>query len=164
MKLEPKDFELICTLVGQIIVPFAILEASLNGIVEASYNGLGGNSLDKELPRSLSKSKAFLEKCIRRLPVLLPLKDSLQKLLNDTASEALIRNGVAHGYVSDFNPEKTQITFRQLEAYTDKQTHTQKINHYSIDELIACGGRIQHLSITMNLMAYSFLKLRVGQY
>jgi len=159
MELEPGELELICTCVGQIIVPFALLEASLNAIVEATYQHFGGNKLEKELPQSLKKRVLYLEKCLLKLPILMPVKDDLQKLLNTTLDEADTRNKIAHGFMAAFERSTTTITFKSLEAKTDKQKHTIQISSYTIPELLDCGGRIQNAASSLNEMAYRVLRL-----
>ena len=159
MPWAPKELELICSSVGQIIVPFAILEASINASIETLYKHLGGNALEKELPRGFGRRIAYLEKCSLKLPILAGVKDELQKILALAEAESTIRNNIAHGYVSNFDSKNGILTFKQLEAYTNRQSHTEQTNHYSVTEMLESGRKIGVAAAAMNSMAYRILDL-----
>jgi hypothetical protein len=148
-EITTPDFQDICTCIGQIIVPFAQLEASLDAIIAIIYQTAGGKKIEKELPSSLTRRTKFLKKCLRKIPILESFKDEGLELMKAITKEADMRNHVTHGYFSHWNAEKMLATFTMLSTKKDKQMHTELVYRYTVQELLDSGGRILDIATRM---------------
>ncbi|MBL8790166.1 MAG: hypothetical protein JNM45_06680 [Rhizobiales bacterium] len=163
MELADDDFLNLCACVGNIIVPFSLFEASMNMAIEAIYSSMGGNKLEKEIPRAFERRLTYLRKCAVRIPELSPVKDELLANLDEIEKRAELRNHVAHGFISHFDPKSLTVTFTLLEAYSDKQKHTEKIHPYTAKELLDGGYAILKASGSMNLIAKRICEIGMGK-
>lgn len=121
MKITTQEFQDICTCIGQIVVPFAQLEASLDAVIAIVYQSGGGRTIEKELPAGLTRRTKFLGKCLKKLPKLADTKREGLEIIGTITKESDIRNHVVHGYFSHWNPEKNLATFTMLRAWTHKR-------------------------------------------
>jgi hypothetical protein len=159
MKIATQEFQDICTCIGQIVVPFAQLEASLDAVIAIVYQSGGGKTIEKELPSGLTRRTKFLGKCLKKLPKLADTKREGLEIIRTITKESDIRNHVVHGYFSHWNPEKNLATFTMLSTKRDKQMHHELVYHYTVQELLDSGGRILAVATRMAHFSRDILKL-----
>lgn len=159
MKITAQEFQDICTCIGQIIVPFAQMEASLDAIIAIIYQSGGGKKIEKELPGSLGRRTTFLKKCLKKIPKLAESKSEGLEIIKAITKEADMRNHVVHGYFSHWNNEKNLATFTMLSTKKDKQMHHELAYHYTAQDLLDSGGRILALATRMAHFSRDVLKI-----
>ena len=155
--ISPDYFRDVCICIGQIVVPFAQIEASLDMSIATIYQN-GGKSHADELPRTLSRRIAYVRRCLKKMKALEPAREEGSAVLTALYRESNIRNNVVHGYLYRFDDETGAAGFRLLDAFLDKHMHTERVHTYTLVQMMESGDRLIKIGKRMNL-----LTLKIGQ-
>jgi hypothetical protein len=93
------DFNSLCTVIGFVVVNWALAEQSLDFTVETIYSKCAGNTLEKQLPRSFQRKVKFLRKAFRTSAALQVYAKDGNKLLDRMEPIAQQRHDLVHGVV-----------------------------------------------------------------
>lgn len=151
LKGIPKDPEFvqhIATLIGHVVLNFALFEFALNGIIATTYLSLGGNKLEDEIPLSLSRCLRFVRKAARRLPGLLPDRAELLWIVGEASRLARVRHDIVHGYIAEYDESANHLlTFAKITAdRKTKQIHEETLRRITAEELVKAGDDVMELA------------------
>ena len=151
-------FRDVCICIGQIVVPFAQIEASLDMAIATIYQN-GGKSHADELPRTLSRRIAYVRRCLKKMTALEPAREEGLEILTALYRESDIRNNVVHGYLYRFDDETGTAGFRLLDAFMDKHLHTERVHSYTLAEMMESGDRLIKIGHRMNSLTLKISQL-----
>jgi hypothetical protein len=93
------DFQSLCTVIGFVVVNWALAEQSLDFTVQVIYEECAGKDLEKDLPRSFQRKVKFLRKAFQSRAALQVYAEDGNKLLDRMVSLAGQRHDLVHGVV-----------------------------------------------------------------
>lgn len=149
MNDEKEEFESLCTLIGFVVVNWALAEQSLDHLVETIYaqcgGECGGESFDKEIPRSFDRKVKFLRKAFRKSAPLQVFAEDGNKLLNRMVPLSKKRHDLVHGVVVSIEAVNGTFPIDKLDYVGQKNIMRRiEFNPQSIDaligELLELGG------------------------
>lgn len=112
---DADDFQALCAAIGFVEVNWALFEQSLDCIVLTAYRDLGGNAIQKDLPRSYSSKVKFLKKAFSKVAVLNPLKVEATEILNRSDELSKTRHDLMHGVVMHVEAVDGRYTFSKID-------------------------------------------------
>lgn len=98
---ELKDLDRLYSAIGFIAVRWAMMEQSLDFCISIIYRDCGGNTLTKEIPRSMSNKIPFLRKAFRTIPSLLERQEWALNIFDRITAIKELREGVIHAALND---------------------------------------------------------------
>lgn len=97
MSTNPFETEELAAAIGRLAIRWASLELALDLSMYDIFHVRGGDSIEKELPRSLERKTRFLRAAVKKLPVLLQHQRRTSNLLDRVSKAAEFRHDVLHG-------------------------------------------------------------------
>jgi hypothetical protein len=82
--------------IGRLTLSWGDIEAGIDFAVLAIYRDLGGETVERVIPRSLDRKLEFLKAAGKQLPLLVPFRDRLIELKALVKKEADFRQDVIH--------------------------------------------------------------------
>ncbi|HEY8595999.1 MAG TPA: hypothetical protein VIL84_12220 [Devosiaceae bacterium] len=121
--VSPEIMPHIITSVGMLVLNWSFVENTLDMWTAIAYRDVGGDEIEKEIPKMFSRKVKYLRKCFRRLAPLAPHRKACLHFVERAKAISDIRHNIVHGTLSDYDPETEMITFSILELNPDKTQH-----------------------------------------
>ena len=103
---------------GELVINWGMLEASLNMIVNLVYRDFGGqyaNGKAEPIPVPFTRRMNFLKTCFKKIPALVPFQDDARALRGKAKELSVVRDFIAHGFLSGHDPDTGIYTFGRLD-------------------------------------------------
>jgi hypothetical protein len=143
-KSDDFDFQSLCTLIGFVVVNWALAEQSLDFMVEMIYSKCAGHTLEKQLPHAFQRKIKFLRKAFRTSVALQAYAEEGNKLLDRMVPLAKQRHDLVHGVAVSIETVNGRFPIDKLDY--DKQNQVMRrleVDPHDfenlIDELIRLG-------------------------
>lgn len=158
VKITTQQFNNACLYIGQLIIPFASVENSLDIIIMVIHKAAKGRNHPDKLPSiPLKRRLDFVKDSLKNIPALASFRSEGISVMGEIKSESTIRNSCLHGYISAFDENTNRITFTLLDSYKDRQTHTKVSNSYTGQELLDAGARVVNLAGRTHVLALQLI-------
>lgn len=155
---EPDDFQSLCAAIGFVEVNWALFEQSLDFIVLTAHQDLGGNTIEKQLPRSYSRKVEFLKKAFSKIALLSPLKKEATEILSRGDHISKTRHDLMHGVVTHIEAVDGRYTFSKIDYVG--QNHTYRDFVFSpedfpalAEDLLRLGAQTTRLGVKVDEIA-----------
>jgi hypothetical protein len=158
--ISREDYTEIFLCVGQIVVPFASVEASVDIIIAAIFQK-SGKVIEKKLPGHFGNRIDYIEEGLKSLPILSGIRDDGLAVLNALRNEAKVHNHIVHSYISNFDAKNKVTEFTILNSHLDKQMHTEVVRYYCLRSLSETGLRITRLAARLHALTERIVQLLV---
>lgn len=132
--------------VGMIIVSWTFVENALDAWTAVAFQDHNGETIERELPQQFGRKITFLKKCFRRLPGLAPFRDEAIPFLERAKVLSNVRNYVAHGTLSHFDPADASYIFVKIGLADDKKQHQFGELRILGTELVSVGNEISDMA------------------
>lgn len=110
----------LCTAVGFVVLIWGMIERQLDNWVMVIFHDCNGDTIRKDIPRSLKPKIAFLRKAFRTLQVLEPFKDDALDMLQQVSQLSEKRHDFVHGSIEKVTPKTFE--FSRIE-YSERHHH-----------------------------------------
>ena len=132
--------------VGMIVVNWSFVENNLDAWSALVYHDHGGSSIERKLPKPISRKIKFLEKCFGALQTLTHVRDEAASYISRVKALSKIRNFVVHGVLSEFDPSDASFTFLRVDTDPEKKQHV-------LERLKILGTDLVHAGIELSELA-----------
>ena len=113
---ESPEFYAYCHAVGFIVVTWAYIEHILDMTIAIIYQNCGGNIVQDELPRNLTRKIGFVKRALRKIDILEPHKAEGLALMSRIASLKQRRHDPVHGAITSLSAKDGVFNLKRLEA------------------------------------------------
>ena len=105
---------------GQLVIAWGNIEASLNMAISVTYHDADGKSIEPDMPQTQLKRRLdFMRDCAKKLPILAPQRGFIIGLMDKISRHSGIRNSVLHGFFSNYDTGTGALTFTSLKGKDD---------------------------------------------
>lgn len=143
MSDDADDFRSLCAAIGFVEVNWALFEQSLDFIVLVAHGDLGGNVIEKELPRSYSRKVTFLKKAFSKIVVLNPLKTEAAEILCRGDKLSKTRHDLMHGVVTHIKSVEGRYTFAKIDYVGDGHAYRDFV--FNAEDFPSLADELLHL-------------------
>lgn len=150
--LSANTFQSLCAAIGFVEVNWALFEQSIDSAALIIHQSLGGNKIDRELPRAYSGKSRFLRKAFNKITLLRPLENEATGILDRADKLSHTRHDLTHGVVTHTEARNGRFDFSKIDyvrsghAYRDFSFHFAAFPALAKD-LLALGDATTRLGI-----------------
>lgn len=142
---------------GMIITHWALAEHALCASAALIHKHLGGNTIEEEIPRSLSRVTKFLRRCFKKLPHLAPFKDEGEQILRELEKHAQVRHTLIHGAVKGFSERQAALYFERVNLDIPSDVDVRATKLITLEQISETVRVVSNLSVqTLNFCAGLF--------
>lgn len=113
--LNANTFQSLCAAIGFVEVNWALFEQSLDSAALIIYQSLGGNKIDRGLPRAYSAKSKFLRKAFNKIILLRPLETEATGILDRADKLSRTRHDLTHGVVTHTKARSGRFDFAKID-------------------------------------------------
>lgn len=130
--------------IGVIVIAWSMIDVATANVVSVVYRS-GGHAKEKQVPRQMKRKVIFLRRCFRQIDGLSNFAQEGLALLADIQKLKAYREGIAHGYPAQYDPDTGRYNFYSLEIEDDagpgNATHRLVGRYIDIPHLIKAGAQ-----------------------
>jgi hypothetical protein len=114
MLLRANDLQAFCTAIGWIEINWAMVEQQFDRWMQVIFHRLGGNALEKRVPRNFSEKVRFLRRAFTDITLLAPFRDKGLSIIKRTDEYSNMRHNLMHAVVAHVEPIGGKFTMTSL--------------------------------------------------
>jgi hypothetical protein len=123
--------------VGKLVIQWGMLEASMAATISIVYHQYGGKELSSLIPRNFAKRMDFLKLTFNQAPELAAYTVEARDLRSRVKELVIVRDFIAHGYLSGINRQTGEYIFGKLDNNDDHSMHIQTMFRSTLVDLMA---------------------------
>lgn len=140
--------DIVWRVVGMTLTHWALAEHSLSVTAAMIYKHLGGSKIEKQIPRSLSRTTKFLRKCFTRLPHLAAYKDDGEAILKVLEKHATVRHTLVHGAIKGYSHTRAMLYFERVNLDIPENIDVRETASVTLQQINDAATDVSALSAT----------------
>lgn len=134
--------------IGMIVVSWTFVENNLDAWSAITYHDHDGSSIEKKLPKPLSRKIGFLRKCFEQIDTLSTFTEEVIAYLDRVSALSETRHYVVHGVLSHYESSDASFLFMKIDMDAEKKQHIMGQLHILGIDLVKAGVELAEMAKT----------------
>jgi len=147
--------------VGEIVIRWGYIDTLLAQTCGVLFEQFGGHSSEKRPPRALGRRLAYIGKCFRNNPTLLPLAALAENIATAARQIAKHRDFLVHGCLTEYIAAVPSFQFTKLDGREDNTGYEQTSTKLTERELIEISEAAFAVLLQLSELGTELRKLAV---